>query len=423
MAAFGSLGDLHPFIALALELRERGHQVSFATLEYYREKLETLGFAFHPVRPNVTPEDADLAADLMDAKKGSERLLREFLLPTLPESYADLLAATEDADLIVAGEVVFAAPLVAEKLRKRWVSTSLAPSSFLSTHDPMVPPNAQWLGKFRFLGPAFHKTLYSVLKFSVNSWWEPIRELRRRENLKRSVNPLFKDKFSPFLHLALFSKVLGEPQPDWHQPTIQTGFPFYDGKRDTGKMPAGLKEFLAAGEPPIVFTLGSAAVWAAGNFYEESAQAAKMLNRRAVLLIGQNAPPPNLDENIAAYDYAPFSEVFPFAAAVVHQGGIGTTSQVLRAGTPHLIMPFSHDQPDNAARCVRLGTARIISRESYNARRAAAELNELLTDLSYKKRALEVKSVIDEENGVKSACDAIENMLERSRRNGKNNND
>lgn len=411
MAAFGSLGDLHPFIALALELRARGHHISFATLEYYREKLETLGFEFHPTRPNVSPEDAELARDLMDAKKGTELLLRNFLLPTLPESYADLLSAAENADLIVTGEVVFAAPLVAEKLRKRWISTSLAPSSFLSVYDPMVPPTAQWLGKLRFLGPAFHKILYSALKRSLYSWWQPIRELRRRENLKPSIDPVFKDKFSPFLHLALFSPVLGAPQPDWHQPTVQTGFAFYDGKKDTGKMPAGLKEFLEAREAPIVFTLGSAAVWAAGNFYEESVRAAKILKRRAVLLIGQNEPPQNLDENIVAFDYAPFSEIFPFAAAVVHQGGIGTTSQVLRAGAPHLLMPFSHDQFDNAARCVRLGSARTISRQTYSAERAAAELNKLLIDSSYKKRAAEVKSVVDGENGVKSACDAIENIL------------
>lgn len=411
MAAFGSLGDLHPFIALALELRERGHQVSFATLEYYREKLETLGFEFRPTRPNVSPDDAELAADLMDLKKGTERLLRNFLLPTLPETYADLLIAAEDADLIVTGEVVFAAPLVAEKLDKRWVSTSLAPSSFLSPYDPIIPPTAQWLGKLRFLGATYHKILYSALKRSVDSWWEPIRELRRRENLKPSVNPIANDKFSPFLHLALFSKVLGAPQPDWSASTVQTGFAFYDGKRDFGKMPVGLQEFLEAGEPPIVFTLGSAAVWTAGNFYQESAKAANILNRRAVLLIGQNEPPKNLSENIRAFDYAPFSEIFPFAATVVHQGGVGTTAQVLRAGVPHLIVPFSHDQPDNAARCVRLGVARTVSRDSYNAESAARELNKLLTDSNYNAQAREAKRIIDRENGVKAACDAIENVL------------
>jgi rhamnosyltransferase subunit B len=411
MAAFGSLGDLHPFVALALELRERGHQVSFATLEYYREKLETLGFEFHPTRPNISPDNVELAKDLMDLKKGTERLLRDFLLPTLPETYEDLLIAAKDADLIVTGEVVFAAPLVAEKLNKRWVSTSLAPSSFLSPYDPLVPPTAQWLGKLRFLGPTYHKILFAALKYSVDSWWEPIRELRRRENLKPAVNPILDDKISPFLHLALFSRVLGAPQPDWNPSTVQAGFAFYDGNRDSGKMPEGLSEFQAAGEPPIVFTLGSAAVWTAGSFYEESAKAASLLNRRAVLLIGQNEPPKDLSENIRAFDYAPFSEIFPSAAAVVHQGGVGTTSQVLRAGVPHLIMPFSHDQPDNAARCVRLGVARTVSRDSYNAERAARELNGLLTDSNYKMKAREAKRIIDGENGVKTACDAIENVL------------
>ena len=411
MAAFGSLGDLHPFIALALELRERKHIVSFATLEYYREKIESLGFEFHPLRPNVMPENEMTARDLMDLKKGTERLLRELLFPALPDSYRDLLAAAENADLIVTGEVVFATPLVAEKTGKRWVSTSLAPSSFFSAYDPMVPPTAQWLANLRFLGATYHRVLYSILKYSVRDWWQPIKDLRAELNLKESDDPIFRDKFSPFLHLALFSPVLGAPQPDWHQLTVQTGFPFYDGKLDSGKMPAGLREFLDAGEPPIIFTLGSAAVWTAGNFYAESAEAAKILKRRAVLLIGRNSPPENLPATIAAFDYAPFSEIFPRAAAVVHQGGIGTTSQVLRAGIPALIMPFSHDQPDNAARCARIGTARSISREKYNARSAARELDKLLTDLSYKAAAQKVKQAIDAEKGVKTACDAIEDLL------------
>lgn len=411
MAAFGSLGDLHPFIALALELRERGHDVCFATLEYYREKIETLGFEFRPMRPNVTPDQGEMLKDLMDANKGTEKILRQILLPSLRDSYEDLLAASADADLIITGEVVFATPLVAEKTGKRWVSTSLAPSSFLSAYDPMVPPNAQWLKHLRFMGATYHKVIYSLVKRSLSSWWKPIHDFRRELGLKPSVDPIFKDKFSPFLHLALFSRALGAPQPDWHEPTVQAGFPFYDGKNDLGKMPAGLLEFLKAGEPPIVFTLGSAAVWAAGNFYEESAKAAKLLNRRAVLLLGQNETPPDLGDKIAAFDYAPFSEVFPHASVVVHQSGIGTTSQVLRAGVPALIMPFSHDQFDNAARCVRLGAARTIQRERYDAERAARELSVLLADLSYKARAAEAKRVVDSENGVKSACNAIESLL------------
>ncbi len=139
------------------------------------------------------------------------------------------------------------------------------------------------------------------------------------------------------------------------------GFTFYDGTQGGAELTPELKQFLDAGEPPIVFTLGSAAVMTPGSFYQESIQAAKLLNRRAVLLIGKNAPPENLPDDILAVSYAPYSQIFPYACAIVHQGGIGTTAQALRAGRPTLVMPYSHDQPDNAARVERLGTSRTIT--------------------------------------------------------------
>src|SRR6185369_9299389 len=100
-----------------------------------------------------------------------------------------------------------------------------------------------------------------------------------------------------------------------------------------------------------------------------------------VLLYGTyNEPPKVLGGDIHGFDYAPYSEVFPRAACVVHQGGVGTTGQVLRAGVPHLIVPFAHDQPDNAARCRRLGVAEAIDRKGYNADSATELLRRILAD-------------------------------------------
>ncbi len=103
----------------------------------------------------------------------------------------------------------------------------------------------------------------------------------------------------------------------------------------------------------MVFTLGSAAVLAAGDFYEVSAKAALRLGIRAVLLIGtdpRNRLQQALPDSICVAEYAPYSALFSRASLVVHQGGVGTTAQCLRAGKPMLIMPYSHDQPDNARR-------------------------------------------------------------------------
>src|SRR6185436_6166855 len=120
----------------------------------------------------------------------------------------------------------------------------------------------------------------------------------------------------------------------------------------------------------------------AGDFYQQSAAAAAELGQRAVLLIGRdprNAPREPLPDGVQAAGYAPFSELFSRASAIVHQGGVGTTAQALRAGRPMLFVPFAHDQPDNAARVIRLGVARQIDRQQYRAKKVAAELRKLLS--------------------------------------------
>lgn len=421
-AVFGSLGDMHPMNALGLELKKRGHHVCFATMEFYREKIETLGFEFRPMRPHLNPDDKKLAKRLMDAKSGSEMLLREIILTNLRPMYDDLMEAVKDADLMISTEVVFAAPSVVEKTKIKWVTTTLAPGTFLSAYDPFVPPTALYLRHFRFLGRYFHGAMFGIVKKIINSWLTPYREFRREIGLDDGKNPLFEGK-SDSLNLAMFSRVLGKPQPDWAKATLQTGFCFYDGKDDYGSIGEDLREFLEAGDAPLIFTLGSAAVMDSRDFFEESARAAKILNKRAVLLYGMFNEPPKIfgrgewkaesEKQIIAVPYAPYSQVFPRAACVVHQGGVGTTSQVLRAGVPHLIMPYSHDQPDNAARCERLGVAKIISRDKYSAENAAAKLRGLLADESCRKNATEAAKIVQSEHGTQTACDAIEKLSAR----------
>ncbi len=411
LATLGSLGDMHPKIAIGLELKQRGHDVTIAGMEFYREKIGMTGLGFAAIRPNLEPDDREMMREMMDANTGTERILRDVIFGNLRPMYDDLMAAVEGADLVVSGEIVCAVKSVVEKTGIKWVSTSLAPVSFFSAYDPPVPPPAPWFEHFRFLGPSIHEFLFGMAKNFVRRWYGPYREFRRELGLDENHDPIFDGKFSPDLHLALFSKVLGSPQPDWPSQTVQSGFCFYDGQADLGTMPAGLSEFLDAGEPPIVFTLGSAAVMDPRDFFDESVKAAKILGRRAVLLYGVfNEPPKGLTDDIVAFDYAPFSLLFPRAACVVHQAGVGTTGQVLRAGVPHLIMPYGHDQPDNAARCRRAGVAEIIHRDSYNARTAAEALRPILSEPKYRENAANLKRIVDSESGSVAACDAIEGI-------------
>src|SRR6185369_5341847 len=122
----------------------------------------------------------------------------------------------------------------------------------------------------------------------------------------------------PLLVLALFSPVFAPAQPDWPKQTEITGFCFYDGRHQT-PMPAELERFLAAGSPPIVFTLGSSAVWVARDFFAESIEAAQRLGQRAVLLVGdERNQPASLPGKMIALDYAPYQSLLPRATVVVH---------------------------------------------------------------------------------------------------------
>src|SRR6202167_2250909 len=406
-STYGTFGDVNPLIALSLELKRRGHRPVLAVPEMFRPKIEPLGIGFAPVRPEQDPNDTRLIAMIYDIKHGTETGLRKFLFPSLRDSYVDLLAALEadgGADLLVAGELAYAAPIVAEKTGVPWASYVLAPFSFFSGYDPPVLPPYPTLAKVQEAVPPLGLVVARFARFVTRKWPKPVYDLRRELGLPIGKNPIFDAKHSPNLVLALFSHVLGVQQKDWPEHTLITGFCFYDADAGNAALPEKLEKFLNAGDAPVVFTLGSAAVLAAGDFYEQSAKAVKKLGVRAVLLIGsdaRNRPEGELPDSICVAEYAPYSKLFGRAALAVHQGGVGTTAQCLRAGRPMLIMPYSHDQPDNARRMRRMGEARVIQRSDYKAWRVARRVRAMLAEPEFEARARVVAEEVGRENGVK----------------------
>ncbi|HET7226412.1 MAG TPA: glycosyltransferase, partial [Candidatus Eisenbacteria bacterium] len=354
LATFGSRGDLNPYLAVARALLARGHTPIVATSASYREVVEATGARFAPVRPDLVPEaeQPEMMARVMDQHRGTAAVVA-LIMPRLRESYEDTLVPARDADLLVSHPLTLTVRLVAETTGVPWASSLLQPLGLFSAHDPPVIPPAPWMRHARALGPGFHRGLFALGRASTRRWVAPWGALRRALGLPPvRENPLFSGQHSPALVLAMFSPLLAPPQPDWPRHTVVTGFPFGDDERP---MPRALEEFLDAGEPPALFTLGTSAVHDPRAFWDESVAAARAIGRRAVLLVGER--PPALrhahgpDVHIAAY--APHAQVMPRAFAIVHQGGIGTTAQAMRAGRPMLVVPFAHDQFDNAARVAR----------------------------------------------------------------------
>ncbi len=420
LATMGSLGDLHPFMAMALALRARGLTPVIATAEDYRAKVETAGIAFHAMRPSFADLERDLGVSrpTLAARcvADHEFLLGKVVLPYTRAAYEDLLAIGAGADLFVTSTLCFGARLAAERLAIPVLAIVLQPMIFMSAYDPPVIPRAEFLQPLlRLLGPTAAAAVLALGKHATHGLFAPLTRLRAELGLKPDPrHPLFEGQFSSVGALGLYSPALGGVQADYPVRTTVVGFASFDSEdgREPTLSPA-LADFLGTGPAPLVFTLGSLIVNNPGGFFRESVAAARRLGLRAVLLVGPAAQNGvaglglKAGPDLCIEAYAPHSLLFPQAAAIVHQVGIGTLAQALRSGRPQLTVPFFADQLDNAGRAVRLGVARSLAPARYEAARVARELRRLLDTPQIAARARQVRAQLLQEDGAAAAADAI----------------
>jgi len=417
ITSFGSLGDLNPYVGLGRSLQARGHEVVLAIPKYYVPYAEAAGLRGHAIRPDIDPEQRDVIRRIMRPFRGAEFLIREALMPHVEDAYADLDALVDDDDVVVSHPLTYAAPVLGERRGLRWASSVLAPLGFFSRTDPPLMAVHPFYAAMHKRLPWAYSHFIPLAHIATRTWTPQVKVLRQRLGLPRGKDPVHGGQFSPFLNLAMFSRVLAEPQADWPAHTVVTGAVSYDAVH--GGMSRELSAFLDAGPPPIVFTLGSAAVAAASapRFYQASVEAAADLGVRSVLLIGQHdGHRPHVGPHSDAFvaEWAPHSELFKRAAVVVHQGGAGTMHTALASGRPMLVVPHSHDQGDNAVRAARLGVARMLFPSQYRRAAVKAHLSDLLAEPSYIANAARIGAAVGSEAGADNAAEALEALGRRA---------
>jgi UDP:flavonoid glycosyltransferase YjiC (YdhE family) len=429
IAVFGSLGDLHPCIAIGRELVRMGYAVTLASHADYAERVAAAGLGFIPMRPSFADLERQSGKDrralTADLLRHPTRLYTDLILPFLRAGVADLESALTPDDVLWVTTAAISARLVAERRRAPWYALALQPSVLLSAADPPRLPPLDTLMRWAIaLGPAAVKALLAVLRLGLHQLGSPIRQLRAEWRLPtQAADPILGAALSPHGTLALYSSHFAPLPSDLTTPVIATGFARYDAD-EHGKMdldPA-LSAFLAAGTPPVVLTLGSSFVWNPGRFYLEGLAAVRSAGYRAILLMGEAADDPS-NQRLAADDvivsrYAPYSTLLPHAAAVIHQGGIGTCAQALQAGIPQLVVPHFGDQPDNAHRLQRLGVAAVIKRSQFTATRAARCLTHLMQDPDVLRRAEAISQDLRAENGALAAAQSIASWADRAEGSG-----
>ena len=149
---------------------------------------------------------------------------------------------------------------------------SARPFSFLSVYDPPVPPFWQWTTKLSLLGPRVMGFFLDVMKNTYKA--KAVTEFRDELGLRRLRQSDVRRPALAGTRAGIVLESVRQRQPDWPPQTEITGFCFYDGNHDSPIPPRAIS-FLDNGPPPIVFTLGSSAVWVARDFFRESIRGCK----------------------------------------------------------------------------------------------------------------------------------------------------
>jgi len=412
LATHGTLGDLHPLMALALALRARGADPIICSHDNFQPKVESIGIPFHSFGPGYQTyrDDLKISQDELVRRMSRDHayMLKLLVAPYLASAVQDLMPLVRDADMVVGSRYAYGAHIAAQLCGKPYTALALQPAVMLSAYDPPKLKDAFFRTAPRSaFGRAHNRVIKLIGTGLLAGGLGPVSKIYQSFGLEPQdrIDGIVADQHT----LALYSPLIGKLQPDFPPRTQIVGFPFFDSESGaSAKLAPALETFLSSGTPPLVFSLGSVAVFDSVHFYRDAIQACKELDERCVILAGDS---PLLQESfgpdVFITPYAPHSLLFPRARAVVHHGGIGSTAQGLRAGRPQLITPVFADQFDNAHRLEKLGLCHSIDFDNWSVAQAKASISALLAAPELARKAAEVAPIIAAENGAERAADII----------------
>ena len=405
ITALGSAGDVYPFMAIGRALQARGHEVVLYASEYFQDKIETAGLAFGGGSSREEFERLVHDPRLWHPTQAFRFVMEEGMVPELPRLFENMRREARRGDtVLVASTLDFASRVVRDLEPVRLATVHLAPVAFRSLYAlPRLGTKKapDWLPRFVKRG-----LWWLADRMFDKSYVPALNRLRAEHGLAPVVRPMAGWWYSPDLVLGLFPDWFAPRQPDWPQQLRLTGFVRYDSRAELDD--PELDAWLAAGDPPILFTAGSANIQGA-DFFRESVDACRRMGARGLMVTtARETVPAELPGTILHRRYVPFGAVLPRTAALVGHGGIGTCAQGLAAGVPQVVASLAHDQFDNAGRIEDLGVGAQLTQSRYTGERAAALLDRLLSSHDVAAACLRVRDRM--EDGTAAVVEALERL-------------
>ena len=342
----GSHGDIRPYVALGIGLKNRGYDVTIASHPQAESHCKNWNLNFARVDGDLAtlmPEQntADLVHKSSNKVATFLNIIRAFK-SVLSVQLSDSLAAVTGADVLIYSPAAFAGPHLAEYLNIPSFQMILQPDAKTAQHPSCLFSSQPRLGGVGYLMGYFlaAQLLWQPVRKQINRWRKDKLQLRKMHFLGPAHDA--SSKTTPCL--IAFSPTLVPRPDDWAAHVYMTNF-CRIAEGTTWEPPQKLLDFLAAGEPPIYVGFGSLTPATPKAAVEKIISVLQRTKQRAIVM----ANLPGIEQlaispNIFLLDYAPHDWLISRMRAVIHHGGVGTTAAGLYAGKPALVMPFMLDQ-------------------------------------------------------------------------------
>lgn len=360
VATSGTGGDILPFITIGQGLLERGYRVLMLVPQFHESFVLAAGV---PCQTFGTHDEWQVLLnnpDLWDERKGWG-VIWSGLAPHLGalRQLLHQLPANESC-VVLSHPILIPMAALARSVRPdlRIIACHLAPSNLCSSHDMLT---AGSLGIPSWVPISWRQALWKLIH---KGWIDPVTlpslNAARGQIGLPPVPHFFEHMLTaPNASVGLFPNWYASAQPDWPQSFSEGAFVSSALQSKVASSPE-LEQFLSSDAPPLLFTPGTGHQHAA-RYFNIALKALKRLGRRGLFVTPHAAQLPDpLPSSVMWQAHVPFASLLPRVAVVVHHGGIGTTADAFRAGTPQLIVPFAYDQFDNGLRAKRLGVADVL---------------------------------------------------------------
>jgi sterol 3beta-glucosyltransferase len=402
----GTRGDVQPYAVLGRALQERGHQVRFVAAKNFESLVRSYSLELVPV-------EADFQA-VLNSEDGKKMLkgnpfaifanLNNMIYPLIEHTLSTFYETACESDVVIY-HVKTLADSFADQFPEKMLRASVLPLN----EETNEFPNPALSG---LPVPSFLNVLtYRFATYSMSFLSKPIKKFRQKYGLPSEY------KIAKVRDIYGLSPVLLNVPKEYEDPNAFQGFWFDSSKRE---LESDLKEFLDAGEKPLVLTFGSMPFKCKFDFKKLIQKISDELQARIIVVKGWGLDGVESLQNntaIKVIKEAPYDVLFPLSKAIIHHGGIGTTSECLRAGVPFMICPVLYpvgDQMFWGKRCEELGIAvRTVPLSKLSENEFFSLVKNLLEKESLYEKAIKIKEEIAKENGIAATIEKIENYARK----------